>query len=177
MSELNLREADRMEITILVDNFTDTQLRNNTKVIKRPIIPPSIGLLAEHGLSCLIKIYAGIEAHVALMDFGRSPIRLLHNAEVFKIDMSPLDCLILIHGHSDHFRGLLELLKRTRKGIPITLHPDAFLKRRLNIPTIGVQNAPTLDETSLKQAGVVIHKKREASTLCSDLILALGEVE
>ena len=40
-----------------------------------------------------------------------------------------------------------------------------------------VQDAPTLDETSLKQTGVMVHENREASTLCSDLILALGEVE
>ena len=177
MSELNLREADRMEVLVLVDNYTDVLLLQSTDVIKRPPVLQPEDPLAEHGLSCLIKVYAGSEDHVVLYDTGRSPTCLFHNMEFSKVDESEIECVVLSHGHLDHFGGLLWFLNRARKGIPLILHPDAFLQRRLNIPTVGIQKMPTFGETALKQTGVALHKVREASTLCSDLILALGEVE
>ena len=72
MSELNLREADKLEVTVLVDNYTDLLLLQITGVVKRPQILPPSGLLAEHGLSCLLKVYAGSKEHLLLMDGGRS---------------------------------------------------------------------------------------------------------
>jgi len=49
MSELKLREADKLEVTVLVDNYTDALLLQSTDVVKRPLIPPPKLLLAEHG--------------------------------------------------------------------------------------------------------------------------------
>lgn len=51
MCKMYLREADKLEVTILVDNYTDLLLLQNTEVIKRPRIPPPQAPLAEHGLS------------------------------------------------------------------------------------------------------------------------------
>lgn len=178
MSELSLREADKMEVTVVVDNYTDVLLSDSTKVVKRqPAAPPGAAPLAEHGLSCLIKVYAGSEEHAMLMDAGRSSICLFHNIEVLEIDLSKIECMLLSHGHRDHFGGLLELSRRLKKGTPITLHPDAFLPRRIKIPDVGVRDMPGLDETALRQTGVALNKVRKASPLCSDLVLALGEVE
>jgi 7,8-dihydropterin-6-yl-methyl-4-(beta-D-ribofuranosyl)aminobenzene 5'-phosphate synthase len=56
MDKLNIREADRVEVTILVDNYTDLLLTESTDICRRPLIPFPQILLAEHGLSCLIKI-------------------------------------------------------------------------------------------------------------------------
>lgn len=177
ISELNLREADKMEVTVVVDNYTDVLLSDSTKVVKRHPVSPPVAPLAEHGLSCLIKVYAGSEQHVMLMDAGRSSICLLHNIEVLEVDLSKIECVLLSHGHRDHFGGLLELLSQVKKGIPLILHPDAFLPRRLKIPDLAVKGMPGLDETALRQTGVALHKVRKASALCSDLILTLGEVE
>ena len=179
MSELNLREADKLEVTVLVDNYTDLILPQSTDVVKRPTqirIPNAP--LAEHGLSCLVKVYAGSEEHVVLMDAGVSTTCLFHNADLLDVDLSKVEAVVLSHGHFDHFGALVEFLNRAKKGIPLILHPDAFLERRLNIPVIGRQvDFPTLDEVALKETGVALPKAKEASTSASDLILVSGEVE
>jgi len=178
MSELNLRESDRLEVTILADNYTDLLLLQSTEVVKRLRVPPPQAPLAEHGLSCLLKVYAGSEEHAVLMDAGISATCLFHNADLLKVDLSQVESVVLSHGHFDHFGGLLELLNSAPKGIPLVLHPDAFLQRRLNAPVIGRPvDMPTLDEEALKETGAVLHQTKEASTLASDLVLVTGEVE
>lgn len=177
LSELNLREADRLEVTVLVDNYTDFLLLQNTDVVKRPrTLPPNL-LLAEHGLSCLLKVCSGSEEHVVLMDAGVSTTCLFHNADVLKVDLSKVESVVLSHGHFDHFGALVEFLNRATKRIPLILHPDAFLERRGNAPGIGIIDMPRLDEVALKETEVALHKAKEASTLASDLILVSGDVQ
>jgi 7,8-dihydropterin-6-yl-methyl-4-(beta-D-ribofuranosyl)aminobenzene 5'-phosphate synthase len=178
MGELNLREADKLEVTILVDNYTDLLLLQSTEVIKRMRVPPPQAPLAEHGLSCLLKVYADSEEHVVLMDAGIAATCLFHNADLLGVDLSQVESVVLSHGHFDHFGGLPEVLSRTPEGIPLILHPDAFLQRRLNVPTMGHPVAlPLLDSEALTEAGAVLHETKKASALASDLVLLTGEVE
>ena len=159
MSELNLRESDRLEVTILADNYTDLLLLQSTEVVKRLRVPPPQGPLAEHGLSCLLKVSVGSEEHAVLMDAGISATCLFHNADLLKVDLSQVESVVLSHGHFDHFGGLPEVLNSAPKGIPLVLHPDAFLQRRLNAPVIGRPvDMPTLDEEALKETGAVLHQ-------------------
>jgi 7,8-dihydropterin-6-yl-methyl-4-(beta-D-ribofuranosyl)aminobenzene 5'-phosphate synthase len=58
---LNLREADRLEVTVLVDNYSDLLLLGRTGIARRPQVAPPDCLLAEHGLSCLLNVRAGSE--------------------------------------------------------------------------------------------------------------------
>jgi len=111
------------------------------------------------------------------MDASISTICLFHNAGALGVDFGQVESVVLSHGHIDHFGGLTEFLNRAKKGIPLILHPDAFLQRRLNIPGIGQIDIPKLDETALKETGVAIHKVKDASTVGSDLIIVVGEVE
>jgi 7,8-dihydropterin-6-yl-methyl-4-(beta-D-ribofuranosyl)aminobenzene 5'-phosphate synthase len=178
MGELNLREADKVEVTILVDNYTDLLLLQGTEVVKRPRIPPPQAPLAEHGLSCLLKVNADSEEHVVLVDAGIAATCLFHNADLLNVDLSQVESVVLSHGHFDHFGGLPELLSRVPEGILLVLHPDAFLQRRLNAPVIGRPvDMPALDEEALEEAGAVLHKAKRACTLASDLVLVTGEVE
>jgi 7,8-dihydropterin-6-yl-methyl-4-(beta-D-ribofuranosyl)aminobenzene 5'-phosphate synthase len=178
MGALSLREADKLEVTILVDNYTDQLLLQSTEVVARPRIPPPKAPLAEHGLSCLLKVYAESEEHVVFMDAGISAACLFHNTDLLKVDLSQVESAVLSHGHFDHFGGLPELLNRARAGVSLVLHPDAFLQRRLNIPAAARPvEMPPLDEEALNKAGAALHKAKEASTLASDLVLATGEVQ
>jgi len=180
--ELNIREADRLEVTILVDNYTDMLVTESTDTCKRPLLPLPHILLAEHGLSCLIKVFAGTEEHTVLMDAAVTPACLFNNARLLKADLSKLEAIILSHGHPDHFLGLEELLKflkeKEKKEIPLFLHPEAFLERRLNIPAIeSPATMPVLDEGILKAAGAVLIKSEKPVSVAGDLIYTTGEVE
>ncbi|HXY61428.1 MAG TPA: MBL fold metallo-hydrolase [Nitrospirota bacterium] len=178
MALISLREAETLEVTILVDNYTDALLLESSKILRRPAVLPPNSLLAEHGFSCLIKAAAGSEEHTVLMDVGTSGTCFLHNADLLKIDLSKVEAVVISHGHFDHFWALQKVVGRLRKGIPLILHPEAILHRRLNIPALGVQREmPSLDEDSLKDASVELKKIREDSVLYSGLILVLGEVE
>jgi 7,8-dihydropterin-6-yl-methyl-4-(beta-D-ribofuranosyl)aminobenzene 5'-phosphate synthase len=176
MSKLNLREVDKLEVTVLVENYSDVLVLESTNLVKRPQTRPPNLPLAEHGLSCLLKVGAGAEEHVVLLDTGVSPTCFFHNADVLQVDLSKVESVVLSHGHFDHFGALVGFLNKATKGIPLVLHPDAFLERSLNIPTTGRVDMPRLDELALKETGVMLHKVKEASTLASDLILISGEV-
>jgi 7,8-dihydropterin-6-yl-methyl-4-(beta-D-ribofuranosyl)aminobenzene 5'-phosphate synthase len=178
MSDVSFREADRLEITILIDNYTDMLMLEGTESTRRPQIPPPRALLAEHGLSCLLTVSAGPEKHTVLMDAGISSGCLFHNADFLNTDLKTIESVVLSHGHFDHFGGLYDLLKRVDKKTLLHLHPDAFLARRMNIPAIGRPvGIPPLDEDALERAGAVIQKSGSAVPLASGLIWMTGEVE
>jgi 7,8-dihydropterin-6-yl-methyl-4-(beta-D-ribofuranosyl)aminobenzene 5'-phosphate synthase len=176
MGDLQLLEADSLEVTIVVDNYTDVFMES-TEVIKRPRPIPGTELLAEHGLSCLLKVQSNSDEHWVLMDAGISPTCFLHNATVLGLDFPRIASVVLSHGHFDHFGGLIAFLTRASKGIPLVLHPEAFLERRINLPFTGPQEMPGLDEAALNETGVSIYKARKASTLASGHILVTGSVE
>ncbi|MFC1927764.1 MBL fold metallo-hydrolase [Chloroflexota bacterium] len=177
MDGLNLQEVDKLEVTVLVDNYTDALLSQSTDMVKRPRILPPNAPLAEHGLSCLLKVYKGAKEHVVLLDAGLSAICFFHNVRLLNVDLSKVEAVVLSHGHLDHFGALVEFLDKAAKGMPVILHPDAFLQRSLNIPITGRRvDFPRLDEVALKEAGAALHKVKEASTLASNLILISGEV-
>ena len=172
-----LREVDRLEVTVLVDNYTDALMMQNTDVVKRAIAPPPNWPLAEHGFSCLLKVSAGSEEHSVLMDTGVTPITLPYNAKILNKDINDVEALILSHGHFDHFGGLMGFLKGAKKTIPLFLHNDAFLERRLNIPGVGASLLPRLNEAKLEEMGAVLDKISKPTTIMSDMILLSGEVE
>ena len=178
MNELHLREADRLEVTVLVDNYADLLLMDTTETFRRAQVAFPGTLLAEHGLSCLVKVYAASEEHWVLMDAGISPACFLNNADVLEVDLTRIESLVLSHGHFDHFGGLMAFLGRARKGIPLIVHPDAFLEFRLNLPFRDrPMDLPRLDEKAIAQTGAAVHKIGSASTLASDLVLVTGDVE
>jgi len=178
MGGIDLKKIDRVEVTMLVDNYTDLLLLQGSKVVKRGAVPPPNAFLAEHGFSCLIKTAKGGEEHVFLMDVGISGTCLLHNADLLKADLGRVEALILSHGHFDHFYALEKVWGSLPPGIPVVLHPEAFLSRRLNIAPLGMQvPLPSLEEAALQKTGLKVQKVREDSTLGSGQLLVLGEIE
>ena len=178
MKRISLRPADRVEISVIVDNYTDLLLLQNKGIMRRPKMPRRKTPFAEHGLSVLIKVYEGSETYTILMDASTTPICLLNNLEVFGIDVHNIDCVILSHGHHDHFGGLMGLLDKAPTIKQLILHPDAFQPRRLIIPDDKHPfEMPILDEARINETGIEIIQKNNASTWFSDLMLTTGEVE
>ncbi len=80
-----------------------------------------LGYLAEWGLSMFIEA-DGVKV---LFDTGAG-VAAVHNAQLFGIDLSTVDRIVLSHGHRDHTGGLREVLMRMKKNVEIIAHPDIW---------------------------------------------------
>jgi 7,8-dihydropterin-6-yl-methyl-4-(beta-D-ribofuranosyl)aminobenzene 5'-phosphate synthase len=171
-----LKPADRVEITVLVDNYIDFFVAPQTPVDIRLPFSPSRHLLAEHGFSCLVRVFTGKKEHAVLLDAGLSRECMAWNARQLGISLLDIEAVVLSHGHIDHIGGLAGLFAGVRRQVPLITHPDAFLKRRLASPT-GVVDIPQLDAVALKKAGADILMRSGTSTLAAGHLLVTGEVE
>ena len=182
-----LREANKVEVCALVDNYSDFLLADSDVVKRLRILPPSAPL-AEPGLSFLIKVYYDSEEHTVLFDAGISAACLLHNAQVLAssktvvtgkigVNIKSVEAAVLSHGHFDHFGGLLGFLRETKREMPLFLHPGAFVRRRFRNSPQKQTDLPRLSETALQKAGAKLEKVKKPFAIASDLILISGEVE
>jgi 7,8-dihydropterin-6-yl-methyl-4-(beta-D-ribofuranosyl)aminobenzene 5'-phosphate synthase len=174
--EHQLKPADRVEVTILVDNYTDFFVPPSTPVDRRLPFDPCRMLLAEHGLSCLVRVFAGKKEHAVLLDAGLSRDCLFHNARQLGLDLQTIEAVVLSHGHVDHIGGLAGLFCGAGHQVPLIAHPDALLRRRLNGPK-GTVELPRPDAVALKKAGADILLRSGPSTLAAGHLLVTGEVE
>lgn len=184
---MQLRETEKMEVTVLVDNYSDILLEDTDNATRMKVLPPQAPL-AEHGLACLISVYAGDEKHTILMDAGTSGTCLNHNANLLPVSlgamtgavrhqMTSVEAIVLSHGHYDHFAGLLAFLETTEKPLPMIVHPDAFVERRVKRGPDFYVPMPILNASDLERAGAIIDKRAEASTVADDMILVTGKVK
>ena len=176
MTEPLLKPADRVEVTILVDNYTEMFVPPSTPVDRRLPFDAGRHLLAEHGLSCLVRVFAGKKEHTVLLDAGLSPECMAWNARQLGISLSSIEAVVLSHGHFDHTGGLAGLFSGAGRQVPLIAHPDAFLKRRINGKN-GITDIPAPDAVALKKAGADILLRSEPSTLAAGHLLVTGEVE
>jgi 7,8-dihydropterin-6-yl-methyl-4-(beta-D-ribofuranosyl)aminobenzene 5'-phosphate synthase len=189
---LTIQEIDQISITILMDNTTDILLRNSEHAVRpsfvrneKFVLPPPV---AEHGFSALITIPGPEEGsnNSFLFDTGVSENGVIHNVDIFGIDLSKIDGIILSHGHFDHFAGLVNIIKRiassrqsSTNNIDVFTHPDAFLKRWEIFPDGTRAKSPVLDEHRLQKMGAKIHKNTGVNYLPSKespLLAITGEI-
>jgi len=186
MNKTIMREANKVEVCALVDNYSDFFLADSDVVKRLRIVPPSAPL-AEPGSSFLIKVYYDSEEHTVLFDAGISAACLLHNAQVLAssnavvkgkigVTIKSVEAVVLSHGHFDHFGGLLGFLRETKREMPVFLHPGAFVRRRFRNTQMEI-DLPRLSPTDLERAFAKFEKVQEPFAIASDLILISGEVE
>ncbi len=89
----------------------------------------SLRAIGEHGLSVLIEA-----DDTTLFDTGQG-FGLLHNLEAFGKDPESITRIVLSHGHYDHTGGLMDILKKAGKKMPVYVHPDAFMEKLAVLPT------------------------------------------
>ena len=165
---MSLQEIDTTSVTMLMDNYTDMLLPSSSTAVRTSILMDETSYLfpiAEHGFSAVIKICYNDnnKKNVLLFDTGVSENGVIYNADLFGIDFRTIEAVILSHGHMDHCRGLVSVLKRMLKPTDIIVHPDAFLKRWAVFPDGKKQKMPTLDENELRNYGAILHKIKDAS--------------
>jgi len=87
-------------------------------------------LLGQFGFSAHLEIrdHRG-KKHSIVFDTGRKKGPLLYNIKTLKLDLSPLECIILSHGHHDHTATTVELIKRAKREVKVIAHPYTFLPK------------------------------------------------
>lgn len=180
---LPLREVDRVEILVLIDNYVDLLLENTDIVTRPPRAEgdeiPSDTFLAEHGLSLLITVYREENSHSILFDTGYSQIGVLHNMERLGINLEEIEAIVISHGHMDHTGALNRILDKAPRPLPLVLHPGVFLHPRYFSLDDGARLLfpQTLVRTELESRKVEIIETKTPKLIVDNMVLVTGQVE
>lgn len=177
---ITLVEVDSVHVSILCDNSLDIfmagsevarRFKLSSNFFERPLP------IAEHGYSALIEVRKGDKSAKVMFDTGVSKKGILYNMDAMEVDAHDVQTIVLSHGHADHALGLPGLLERLGKpGMPLILHPDAFLQRRLVLPDGTELQLPPPNRADLRRMGVEIIEEVGPSMLVDNMLLVSGEV-
>jgi 7,8-dihydropterin-6-yl-methyl-4-(beta-D-ribofuranosyl)aminobenzene 5'-phosphate synthase len=178
---LTLPAVDGVEITTIMDNSFDLLMGSSAVAQRFPLRQDYFErpqLRAEHGSSTLITVVNRGKRETILFDLGVSPDGALHNIDVLGIHLDEIQAIVLSHGHTDHTGGMDGFLDRLgKRRMPILLHPDAFLKRRLIVNDDKVVDLPPPSLRDLEREGIELLVERGPSFLVNDTVLVTGQVE
>jgi 7,8-dihydropterin-6-yl-methyl-4-(beta-D-ribofuranosyl)aminobenzene 5'-phosphate synthase len=144
--------VDRIEITTLVDNVTDSLSSTPSFVTREWIRLQQKGMkrvaggslcCANHGLALVITVTAAGEQRSVLFDGGPVDYAVERNGVRLGVDFGAIEAMVLSHGHWDHAGGLPQAIAMTRaanggRTVPLHLHPGMFRERGSRQPDGGV---------------------------------------
>lgn len=177
---IQLAEVDEVRIRTIMDNNVDA-LMASSDVARRLRLGPNPfehpQPVAQHGFSVLIEARRGADRGTVLFDTGVSREGILHNLDVMEIRASEIQAIILSHGHADHALGLSGLIDRLgERRLPLVLHPDAYLERKLVLPNGEEVRIPPPRQTDLRRESIEVIEEIGPSMLIDDMVLVSGEV-
>jgi len=198
MSQLiPLGPVDALEVRVLMDNQCDLLLRSDDRakraslaggdgerppvLVEAPLfLDPRLPemLVAEHGFSVLVSATrAGRTRHV-MFDAGLSVGGLAHNMAALQLSLADVEAIVMSHGHFDHVGGLNGLIRQAgRRGMPMLLHPDFWLRRRIARPKATPFELPTPSRAAIEGAGFEVIEERQPSLVLDGSLLITGEVD
>jgi len=85
----------------------------------------SVGLLAQHGLSILIRaVSPSGRCSYILFDVGQVGDAIIRNSEILGLNLRNIDMVVFSHSHYDHTGGMPEITKYVGKRLFLIAHPD-----------------------------------------------------
>jgi 7,8-dihydropterin-6-yl-methyl-4-(beta-D-ribofuranosyl)aminobenzene 5'-phosphate synthase len=187
---IRLAPVDSVSVTTLVDNVYDGLLGDDEMVRRASLAGPSepaaqfldgaalVGMRAEHGYSTLVTVTRGEQSWQLVFDTGLSPDAMIENARRLELDLRGIRAVVMSHGHFDHAGGLLGLAQAYgRRGLPLTIHPFAWARRRFAVPGSDGWELPTLSKSALAAEGFDLVERTVPSLLLDGSVLVTGEVD
>jgi 7,8-dihydropterin-6-yl-methyl-4-(beta-D-ribofuranosyl)aminobenzene 5'-phosphate synthase len=188
-----LEAIDRVDVQIIVDNVTDN-LSSVPRFVETEfaslgrrrqgkwVLGGACLCCAAHGLSCLITISNGAHQHSMLFDTGPEDHIFERNVSRLGLDLSPVQNVVLSHGHWDHAGAMLRALQiiRDRNGgreIACYTHPDMFRTRALRMPTgkmVPMQDVPSVED--LTDFGARVVNTTEPQLILGGTVYISGEI-
>ena len=186
--KMKLKEAEAVEIISLADNSVDflsaidkkeaqslrqwTRERYSAEWGRTHTQAP----VAEHGFSVLVRVFNKEKSSSVLFDTGGSPEGILENAKRMGVDLSEVDCIVLSHGHYDHFGGLLSAVKAINTvGLPIIVHENMFALRGTKLSN-GTVRKHTKFPTAAQLSPAKIIRTKQPSLIAGDMVCVTGEI-
>jgi 7,8-dihydropterin-6-yl-methyl-4-(beta-D-ribofuranosyl)aminobenzene 5'-phosphate synthase len=131
--------VDRIEITVLVDNVTDSLSTTPSFVTREWVRLQRQGMkrtmggalcCANHGLSLVVRAEVAGKSRTVLFDGGPVDYAVERNGTRLGVDFAAIEAMVLSHGHWDHAGGLPKAIEMTRaanggRDVPLYLHPAA----------------------------------------------------
>ena len=180
VAPLTLSPVDTVQVRLIMDNAIDLLVAGSDVARRLPLGPNPFDRpqpIAEHGFSALITVGLGEKTGTILFDTGVSRTGILYNMDAMEIDARDIQAIVLSHGHADHAMGLPGLIDRLGpRSLPLVLHPDAYLERRLLLPNGDAVALPPPKKSDLQCEHIEIVEEVGPSMLVDGMILVSGEV-
>ena len=185
---ITLDPVDSVEVITLYENLVSQTVSSGGPVqrMRTSGSPITTSLLdgerrtqfvGGHGLSMLVNVTRNNISRSILFDAGGSPGGLVHNMDCLELNPRDWNCIVLSHGHWDHTLGLVGLHQRLGKlSFPLTLHPDAYLKRA-TVRKDRISRLPPPSRQGLRDAGVELIETEHPSHVVEGMALVTGQVE
>ncbi len=175
-----LPAVDAVRVTLVTDNAVDLLMAGSDVARRFPLGPNPFDRplpIAEHGFSALIEVRREGKWGTVLFDTGLSRAGLLYNMDAMEIKAQELQAIVLSHGHADHAMGLPGLIDRLGpRKLPLVLHPDAYLERRVVLPDGTTLALPPPRKSDLRREGIEVMEEVGPSLLVDGMVLISGEV-
>jgi 7,8-dihydropterin-6-yl-methyl-4-(beta-D-ribofuranosyl)aminobenzene 5'-phosphate synthase len=191
---LPLEPVDELSVLTVCDNTIDvllpdqgparrlpTGVDHETPMLPAPVLREGKvpdGPLAQHGFSALVQIRKGSRVRQVLFDTGVTPDGCVENLRRLGQDPAGIEAIVCSHGHFDHTTGLSGLIGRLgRANLPVLIHPEFWVRRRLAIPGREPFELPTPSRSALEGVGFDVIEQRQPSFLFDRSVLITGEVD
>lgn len=186
-----MKPVDTLEITILVDNTTDSLSSNPDFVETEFAFLRRHGMkwlsgkclcCAAHGLSCLITARSGDATRTLLFDTGPDEWVFERNVTRLGVELGDVEAMVLSHGHWDHGGAMpraLQMITQANGGrsVPVYMHPEMFALRAFKQKDGGfapMELVAGVDVLSGNGGDVVV--TRDEQSLLGDAFYVSGEI-